>query len=301
MNSPKDFEKESAYKHLDADNDTHLEEWKQARDLLKSYDDRLHDLRKYGFSFLTALLTAEAILGPTVIKQGEALVDNANVLKFAVLAVTLLLIAALHLLDRNYRLFQQAADTRAVVLERRLNLELSEVITARYRIGKITTFVFVVYLFFIFGVLLLGGFVLQPDWGYVGGLALFAIITAIIPPLLLKISYSNKNLPEDWSVSPLESTFDDLFRITLTNMKQNLDPIIFREGDEMWRINDEDGQEIFRQNATKDTKVIDSYTWTISPKAFLKGNLVPGVYQLQPRGWPRPLRRRIIVLDKIVS
>ena len=84
-------------------------------------------------------------------------------------------------------------------------------------------------------------------------------------------------------------------------MKQNLDPIIFHEGDEMWRINDEDGQEIFRQNATKDTKVIDSYTWAISPKAFLKGNLVPGVYQLQPRGWPRPLRRRIIVLDKIVS
>jgi hypothetical protein len=39
-----------------------LEEWKQARDVLKSFDDRIHDLRKYGFTFITGLMAVEGIL-----------------------------------------------------------------------------------------------------------------------------------------------------------------------------------------------------------------------------------------------
>ena len=125
-----DSEKDKVGNHLNIDNTNHMEEWKQARDVIKSYDEHLHDLRKYGFSFLTALLAAGAILTPAIVESTEAQVPN--VVKFAVFSVTLLLIAALHLLDRNYRVFQEAAVTRALVLERRLNIELSEVITSMF-------------------------------------------------------------------------------------------------------------------------------------------------------------------------
>jgi hypothetical protein len=288
-----DSEKEKASNHLDSDNANHIEEWKQARDVLKSYDEHLHDLRKYGFSFLTALLAAGAILTPAITESTDA--EIPNFIKFAVFAVTLLLIAALHLLDRNYRVFQDAAVTRALILERKLNIELSEVITTRYRIDRVGFLVFFVYLFFIIGVLLLGGFVLQPDWGYFVGLLIFAAVTAALPYYALRISYANKNLLEDWSISPLESTGDEPLRITLTNMSRDDRSIPFEQGTLIWRINDEDGQEIFRQVAEKNMEITTNYTWIIKPRDFLNGEIKTGVYQLQPRDWPRPLHRRIIV------
>ena len=69
-------------------NGNYMEEWKVARELLASFDDRLDNLRKYGFSFLTALLTADSILLPGSV---PALADKAlsDPVKLAVLVVTL--------------------------------------------------------------------------------------------------------------------------------------------------------------------------------------------------------------------
>lgn len=130
-----------------------LEEWKQARSVLQFFDDKLHDLRKYGFSFLTALLTAESFLTKAPTNAQPSLPDE---VKFAVYCVTFVLIVALWLLDTNYRAFQEATAKRAIVLEKRLNFELSQEISRKYVEARIARHVFVVYLCFVLGVLALG-------------------------------------------------------------------------------------------------------------------------------------------------
>jgi hypothetical protein len=195
---------------LDKDRANHLEEWKQARDVLEFFDDKLHDLRKYGFSFVTALLTAEGILIP---KTG----DNVPVqIKFAVFFVTLLLILAVHLIDHNYRVYQRAANMRARVLERNLNLELSDTITDRYRASGINLRVWLLYIVFIAGVLCLGGVSLSSNWTYIGILIATALAAILLTRLLgttFKYEYA-----EDWTISPLECAPTDKVTITLTNL-----------------------------------------------------------------------------------
>jgi hypothetical protein len=195
---------------LDKDRANHLEEWKQARHVLEFFDDKLHDLRKYGFGLVTALLTAEGILIP---KTGD---DVPVQIKFAVFFVTLLLILAVHLIDHNYRVYQRAANMRARVLERNLNLELSDTITDRYRSSVINLRVWSLYVIFIAGVLCLGGFSLFPNWAYIGaliGTALVAILLTTLLRLTFKYEYA-----EDWTISPLECGPTDKVTITLTNL-----------------------------------------------------------------------------------
>src|SRR2546422_2829705 len=45
--------------------DNRLEEWKTARDVLTKINERIHDLRKYGFSVVTTLLTISGFLSTT--------------------------------------------------------------------------------------------------------------------------------------------------------------------------------------------------------------------------------------------
>lgn len=88
----------------DKDREIHLKEWEKARGVLQFYDDKLHDLRKYGFSFITAFLTADGILLSTKLSSGTP-----APIKFAVFGVTLILILALHLIDKNYRVFSKGS------------------------------------------------------------------------------------------------------------------------------------------------------------------------------------------------
>jgi hypothetical protein len=288
-------------------NDTanQIEEWKQAREVLKSFDEHLHDLRKYAFSFLTALMAAESILLPSK--------DMPTEVKFAVFLVTLLLIAAAHLFDKNYRVIQQAANTRALVLERKLNLELSEDISIRHGKNRVNLIVVIVYILFIVGVLLLGGFVLQPHWGYVGGLAGFGIIIAVVPIFTLGLRFAYKE-GEDWTVSPLECTSGDIVRITLNNLSKKTEdmkekpadlreandlesfpfkvphPIVFNEGKLIWEIRSEGGPVIRKETAKAGgLKVYYSYTWI-----WDTSNVGKGVYQLRRGDWPVPLFTMII-------
>lgn len=223
---------------LAKDRDNHLEEWKQARDTLKSFDDRLHDLRKLGFSFLTALFAAGSLLTPAIIPSTSSLTpviisstssadsptSVQNIVKSAIFAVTLLLVIALHFLDKNYRVAQEAADTRAVILERELNLELSDIITVRYNRGHVYGHVLWIYIIFTVGVALLGGFILYPDWLLIIGLAIcmiFVLVVVICQHFKLTIAYKIPGLKEDWTISPLECTENAqnaLVRITLTNI-----------------------------------------------------------------------------------
>jgi hypothetical protein len=87
-------------------------EWCVARDALVSTDSNLHDLRKWGFSFITGLLTVDALFAN--------IQDNR---KLAALAGTYVLVTGLVVVDRNYHVLQDALAQRAGIIERRTGME----------------------------------------------------------------------------------------------------------------------------------------------------------------------------------
>jgi hypothetical protein len=202
-----------------------MTEWGNARSLLSSYDNNLHDLRKYGFTFLTALLTAESILLPS---QTSATGPSGlpNYVKLGVFLVTLLLIYVLHLIDQNYLVFEQAANTRAIVLERELNIELSEIIADRYERTRVRTRVEWVYVLFALGVWVLGVFVFTPDstrliyFVFLFGAFLLTWYGIRNTKNNLKVKYRFTD-KDDWTVTPLVCIEGDPVRITLNNLTEH--------------------------------------------------------------------------------
>src|SRR5437870_331936 len=95
--------------------DNRLEEWKVARDVLQQFDNRIHELRKYGFTVVTTLLTLSGFLlnapiAPTSTGGTQPLPDPTKV---AVVGTIMLLIVGLRFLERNYQLFNRATSIRA--------------------------------------------------------------------------------------------------------------------------------------------------------------------------------------------
>jgi hypothetical protein len=131
-------------------NDPSLTEWQAARDILDKFDERLHDLRKVGFSFITGLLTADTLF--TIEASGSW--------RLAALVATLFLIVPLDLVDRNYRVFQSAAAIRAQILERRNRMDLTQMIARMVETAHVGYFFEAVYVVFALAVLLLGWIVL---------------------------------------------------------------------------------------------------------------------------------------------
>jgi hypothetical protein len=156
-----------------------LEKWKSARKVLSQFDDRLHDLRKYGFSFITALLTAESILipGPEAQAAGEAVIPPR--IKLGVMLATLLLVVGIRLMDKHYRLFQEAAAVRAKIIERSLNLELSDAIAFRYRAEQFWRYINWLYYLFAGTTGLLGVFILYPDAPTVIGVLIGTLVAVV--------------------------------------------------------------------------------------------------------------------------
>lgn len=118
--------------------DMRLEEWKTAREVLRQFDDRIHELRKHGFTVVTTLLTINSFLLTASIVPApsggtESLPD---LTKVAVVGAVMVLVVGLRYMERNYQMFNQAAATRARILERCLNLELTEKISDWKRSGK---------------------------------------------------------------------------------------------------------------------------------------------------------------------
>jgi|SRR5208337_332475 len=147
-------------------NDPGLSEWQAARDVLDKFDERLHELRKYGFSFITGLLSVDALLaGPSTVPLGW---------KLAALIATLSLIVALNLVDRNYRVIQLAATIDAQIIERRSEMNLTQTITRIYNQAHVKFFFQTVYIMFTLTTLLLGWFILASKSYHLLLLAAFA-------------------------------------------------------------------------------------------------------------------------------
>ena len=110
-----------------------LEEWKQSRESIKEYETKVYELRKYGFTFITALLTAQGLFLPWLPGATTTGQELPLQVKFGVLSATALLIIVLRWFDGNYQGFIYAINSRAIVIERLLNLELTEEIQDRFK------------------------------------------------------------------------------------------------------------------------------------------------------------------------
>ena len=267
-------------KNDDNGNANFLKEWEVARNILKDFDAHLHDLRKYGFSFLTALLAAESLLIPTWLPPSNSTVLPEHI-KVAVLLVDLILIVALQLIDRNYQILQTAAATRAMALERILNLELTEVISQRYTTTHVQDYVAGVYATFTLGVSVLGAAVLYPNYIYIVFLGLVAIIAQILAVIFVRLYYPYGKI--DWTLDRLQCNLGDEVAITLTNLSG--ETIEFKRSRIMWKVvKEDDGKVVKTKKADElcEIKAEDSYTWLWeTDKDLDKGVILePGIYRV---------------------
>jgi hypothetical protein len=157
-----------------------LEEWKQCISLLDKFEDRLDGVRRYGFTFIAGLLSADALLG-----QVNGTVIPATV-KVVVLLMAAFLILILRVLDRNYQLSQRAIGDRARKLEVELGMSLEKEYLDKYVKEKMWEYTLALYYGFEVVILLLG---LAVTWGSVplevlaasGPIVAIAIISSIEP------------------------------------------------------------------------------------------------------------------------
>ena len=273
----------------------HLKEWEVARDTLKAFDERVHDIRKYGFSFLTALLTAEAFLipGPVAESVKEAYVPN--LIKLCVLAVTLVLIVAIRIMERNYELFIKAIVQRASILERTLNIELTDTISHRHKKQKAASYNEMLYVAFVVAVLALGLAILWQDPLFVLLLAISCFVAAFVTTYVIGgLSLYCPPKWVDWSLDRNQCQEDESVVITLTNLCS--EPVTLAKG-VLFKAKTVDGLESHSYSCPLNDEVVIRpegsyvYVWTT------KG-VSPGTYQVFPESRDQALRRTITVMKK---
>jgi hypothetical protein len=188
-----------------------LDEWKEARSVLARFDNNLHDLRKYGFSFVTALLAANGL-----ISVGGTSTVTAEV-KASILVVTMGLIFTLKLLDRHYLCFENAASLRCRILEDRLNLELTGDIAYFYKLEHWWANVLALYLVFIGLTAGLGIAIFWNQTLFLDAIIIAAVVFAVLIIVIELIKSASKDL-QDWTVDLKIVSQGTPLRITYTNL-----------------------------------------------------------------------------------
>jgi len=233
--------------------DYSIDEWKEARSVLARLDGNLHDLRKYGFSFITALLAANSLIG-----QGTGGVTIPSSVKLVIFIITLGLIVGLRVLDTNYTLFQQATSMRARILEKRLNLDITQTISRLFFLQTWWVYIQWLYLAFVALTTLLGLVVLYPN-----GLDMLVMVVAgVVSAVIVRGIHGKKlNSIEDWTLDRKVISGKAPLRITLTNLVGG--PIKLPKGEAVWKIVSYSG-ELQAEFVPEDDIVIDSrdgYDW----------------------------------------
>jgi hypothetical protein len=210
--------------------------------VLARFDENLHDLRKYGFIFLAALLAADSV---------QTFFELEENTRFALILITIAFIVTLRLLDHNYQRFQNAASIRAGILETILNIELTETISERYKRNRLYWYIFSVYVGF---VLVAGGLeaaILSAGyWSWL--IAATGIGIGLISAFSLTLTVSlqhRKDLPrEDWTIDRLSCEQGEKVRIVITNLDEK-EAVNFESGDVACEIRGEEDNlvDILRQ------------------------------------------------------
>jgi hypothetical protein len=264
-----------------------FEEWKQARELMKAFDDRIHDLRKYGFTFITGLMAAEGILLPWIPPTGSSeatgIPDEA---KFGVLVATILLIIVLRWFDGNYQGYLYGVSVRAGVIERFLNLELTTTIAFRYKAEKLWLPQIILYIGFEFSVVLLAIALLPKHYDWIGYLSI-----GIIAEGCLYYAFASperlRNLlgGTDWALDRIQCRQYEQIRIMVTNLNprkwRRSGTISWAANEIAWEIIDKNGN---MTAATSHKEVVQtpiqlgpgwSYVWGWTAA------VTPGIYRVK--------------------
>jgi len=245
-------------------------------------DSNLHDLRKYGFSFVTALLTANALIGQV---NGTTIPGPVRLVVFI---VTLGLIVTLRLLDRDYVLFEKAASLRGVILERRLNLSITNTISVFYDREAWWGYVLAVYLSFVGLTTALGYYALSqatPKDPIDAGIMLGAGIVAAVLILITQVldlskggTWSkDKYTLVDWDVDKKTISAGTPIRITITNLSRKKVLKLTQNSPSLWSIRSKTGEEIGTSSLQKEIALgyLDSHDWLWQSKG-----VSPGLYDL---------------------
>jgi hypothetical protein len=144
-----------------------MDEWKECRTTIGRFDGTLADLRKYGFSLVTLLLTA------------SALITNANQVadRVASSSVVIVLVLVLFLMDRYWWVLLRNAVERAWELETMLGIQISRRLGEGAQASHNTLAASVIYGIFVVVAGLVAFVAIVPNWSWLG-FGLLLLITA---------------------------------------------------------------------------------------------------------------------------
>jgi hypothetical protein len=119
--------------------DNRLDEWTECRTTIGRCDNTLADIRKYGFTLVTLLLTANALITPK-----DVLVDHV-----AASSVVITLVVVLFVMDRYWWALLKGATRRASQLEPDLNIKITGQLTEASHEVHNTSIATLVYFIFV--------------------------------------------------------------------------------------------------------------------------------------------------------
>jgi hypothetical protein len=266
-----------------------LDEWKEARGVLARFDGNLNDLRKYGFTFLAALLAADSV---------QALLKIEENTRFALIVITIAFIVSLRLLDHNYQQFEYATSIRARILETILNIELTETISERYRRDRLNWYVLSVYVAFVIMAGGLGVSILSAGyqvWVIVAVAVGIGLISTLSLTLKVNLLTHGMDLPEeDWIIDRVSCEQGEKVRITVTSLGEN--SVNFKSGHVVFEIRGEEGDLVDTVEANSDVSIpsYGNHSWLWDTKKTEPDK----IYRVWPRGWTVPMKRSILVKRK---
>jgi hypothetical protein len=181
-----------------------LQEWQECRTTVARFDGYLSDTRKYGFTLVTLLLTANAL-----ITTGQ----NTAVDRPAASIVVMALLLALFMLDNYYWDLLKAAVKRAAYLEELSGASLSDGLTASARRGNLTEIILIIYGLFVVvavGIAFTAVWAAQPlaAWGY-----LVLVVAMVIELALMFTVYAVVQRParQAWLWKPIDRFIKRVF------------------------------------------------------------------------------------------
>lgn len=254
--------------------DNALAEWKTARKVIGDTDGRLASLRQYGISFVASLLTAEGLID-TVPATAAYIPPQ---VKLAIVIASLVLISALFTTERNLRTIQRAAALRARVLERTLDMELTESISTFYKIHHTSDLVDSLYYFLIGATGLLGFFVLNPTTVSFDPSTIVEVFATVLSwAFVAAVRLSSSDFVLDWSLNKYRIKAGEVFEATLINFTRR--PVTFVPGWCLFRLRDAAGSSFCEHRWSETEDVVrpgESRTWPCRT-----AELAPGSYYFE--------------------
>jgi hypothetical protein len=160
------------------ENDKCFQEWKECNEKIAKFDNILIDLRKYGFTVASSLMTAGSFLGLQTYTQFQPF-------QIVIIFATMALVTVLYWLDIYYQTILAAIILRTQVLEKKLSFGIDIYVSRfymRHRIGKA---LHLLYVGFLVSLVIIGAYVVHNNkLDYESGISLPLWILLLCVPII---------------------------------------------------------------------------------------------------------------------